>query len=128
MAAPSKLLLDTHVFLWWRINSPRLGHEARDAIGRAELVFVSAASAWEASIKVALGRLELPEPLENGVVDSGFEKLLVDFVHAERVADLPHHHKDPFDRLLIAQAQTERLTLVSHDPVFEEYEVEVVWT
>lgn len=77
---------------------------------------------------MALGRLELPEPFEDGVADSGFEKLLIDFVHAEQVAELPHHHKDPFDRLLIAQALTERLILVSHDTALEDYEVEMLWT
>lgn len=128
MTIPSKLLLDTHVFLWWRLDSARLQKQAREAIASAELVFVSTASAWEAAIKMSLGRLKLPEPFEKGVVDSAFEKLLVDFPHARRVAELPRHHKDPFDRLLIAQAQTERLTLVTHDPAFDDYEIEVLWT
>lgn len=128
MPAPNRLLLDTHVFLWWRIDSPRLRAEARDAIGTADMVFVSAASAWEAAIKIGLGRLELPESFEAGVLDSGFERLLIRFSHAERTSELPLHHRDPFDRLLIVQAQEEDLLLVTHDSAFEDYEVEVLWT
>jgi PIN domain nuclease of toxin-antitoxin system len=128
MASPNRLLLDTHVFLWWRTDSPRVRDEARTAIGMADLVFVSAASAWEAAIKIGLGRLEIPESFEAGVVDSGFEKLLIRFSHAERTARLPHHHRDPFDRLLIAQAQEEDLVLVTHDRAFKDYQVEVLWT
>lgn len=128
MAAPTKLLLDTHVFLWWRTDSPQLKGTAREAIGQADLVFVSAASAWEAAIKMGLGRLELPQSFEEGVQDSGFERLLVDFSHAERVAALPMHHRDPFDRLLVAQAQQEDLTLVTHDQALEGYDLDILWT
>lgn len=128
MPAPNRLLLDTHVLLWWRTDSPRLRAEARDAIGTADMVFVSAASAWEAAIKIGLGRLELPESFEKGVLDSGFERLLIRFSHAERTSELPLHHRDPFDRLLIAQAQEEDLLLVTHDSAFEDYEVEILWT
>lgn len=122
-----RLLLDTHVFLWWRMNDRRLHKPARDAISSADLVFVSAASAWEAAIKVRLGKLRLPEPLEAGVMDSGFEKLPIQFSHAEAAARLPPHHSDPFDRMLIAQAREERLTLVTHDRAFEPYRVPLIW-
>jgi PIN domain nuclease of toxin-antitoxin system len=90
-------------------------------------VFVSVASAWEAAIKVSLGRLDLPDTLEAGVLASGFEKLLTTFSHAERAAGLPLRHRDPFDRMLVAQAQAEGLTLVTHDRLLEPYEVEILW-
>lgn len=122
------LLLDTHVFLWWRMNAPDLTEEARHAVARADTVLVSAASAWEAAIKVALGRLTLPEPFARGVEGSAFVKLAITFAHADRVGHLPHHHGDPFDRLLVAQAQVEELTLVTHDRKLEPYDVDVLWT
>lgn len=125
---PSRLLLDTHVFLWWRGEPSRLSPEVRSRIATAELVFVSAASAWEAGIKVALGRLILPDTIEAGVLASGFEKLLITFPHAERAASLPVHHRDPFDRMLVAQAQIEDLTLVTHDGLLRPYDVEILWT
>ena len=118
------LLLDTHVFLWWRENNARLSGRARNGIATADLVMVSAASAWEAAIKVALGRLRLPDTFESGVRDSGFERLPVGFAHAEESGRLPSHHRDPFDRMLVAQARVERLTLVTHDRRLEPYEAE----
>lgn len=127
-AKPDLLLLDTHVFLWWKAVSPRLRDEARQAIAHAEAVFVSAASAWEAAIKAGLGRLELPDRFEAGVEESGFEKLPITFGHAEAAGALPPHHRDPFDRMLVAQAQAERLVLVTHDRQFKPYEVQVLWT
>ena len=126
--AASRLLLDTHVFLWWRTDSRMLKRSAREAIAEAEVVFVSAASAWEAAIKVALGRLQIPASIESGVVDSGFEKLAVGFSHAETAGALPLHHSDPFDRMLVAQARIEDLTLVTHDPRMEPYGVSILWT
>lgn len=123
-----RLLLDTHVFLWWRADDAKLKRAARAAISEASLVFVSAASAWEAAIKAALGRLELPEPLEAGVEDSGFTKLAIGFSHAEAAAALPDHHSDPFDRMLVAQARVEKLVLVTHDPRIKPYDVQVLWT
>jgi len=123
----SRLLLDTHVFLWWRGEPARLGSAVRDRIATADIVFVSVASAWEAAIKASLGRIELPDTIEAGVLASGFEKLLITFSHAERVTALPPHHRDPFDRMLVAQAQSEGLTLVTHDRLLEPYEVEILW-
>jgi PIN domain nuclease of toxin-antitoxin system len=123
----SRLLLDTHVFLWWRGEPARLSSAVRSSIATADIVFVSAASAWEAAIKVSLGRLELPDTVEAGVLASGFEKLLITFSHAEHAAHLPSHHKDPFDRMLVAQAQAEGLTLVTHDRLLEPYGVEILW-
>ncbi|GIW41931.1 MAG: twitching motility protein PilT [Candidatus Binatia bacterium] len=128
MKRRARLLLDTHVFLWWRVNDRRLRKEARQAIADAEIVFVSAATAWEIAIKIALGRLRIPEPVEAGVKKSGFEKLPIDFAHAESAARLPPHHADPFDRMLVAQAREEGLVLVTGDRRIGLYDVDVVWT
>lgn len=124
----SGLLLDTHVFLWWRSAPERLPVAALEAVADADLVFVSAASAWEAAIKVSLGRLELPEPLEAGVLASGFERLPITFAHAEAAAGLPPHHRDLFDRMLVAQARLEGLVLVTHDRHLARYEVDTFWS
>lgn len=123
-----RLLLDTHVFLWWRENHPRLGAEVRKVIADADEAFVSAASAWEVAIKVGIGKLSIPGPFEEGVERSGFDKLPVEFRHAAAVSALPHHHGDPFDRMLIAQALTEGLTLVTHDRLFQPYGIPILWT
>jgi PIN domain nuclease of toxin-antitoxin system len=128
LSVVSRLLLDTHVFLWWRADARQLGRGAREAIADADIVFVSAASAWEAAIKAALGRLRIPGSIEAGVLDSGFERLPITFAHAETSAALPSHHSDPFDRLLVAQAQLERLILVTHDRRLRAYEVEILLT
>jgi PIN domain nuclease of toxin-antitoxin system len=108
------LLLDTHAFLWWRLNDARIAG-ARDAISNAPEVFVSVASAWEASVKIGLGKLTLDERFEEMIAGSRFSPLPIAFAHTERVVGLPRHHKDPFDRMLVAQALEENLTLVTHD-------------
>lgn len=123
-----RLLLDTHVFLWWNEDDPRLKQEVKDAIVGAEGNIVSAASAWEVAIKSALGKLQLQFPFEEAVEINAFQKLAVDFRHASATAALPAYHGDPFDRLLIAQALTEGLTLVTHDRVFARYGIPVIWT
>ena len=127
MTPASRLLLDTHVFLWWRAEPSRLSSKVRSSIATADVVFVSVASAWEAAIKTSLGRLELPDTIEAGVLASGFEKLLITFSHTEHAGGLPPHHRDPFDRMLVAQAQAEGLTLVTHDRLLEPYDVEILW-
>ncbi|HEV8176678.1 MAG TPA: type II toxin-antitoxin system VapC family toxin [Gemmatimonadales bacterium] len=114
------LLLDTHVLIWWD-EGRRLSPGARRAIDAADAVYVSAASAWEIAIKIGLGRLRPTRTVQEAATDSGFLELPVTFRHAELVAHLPVHHRDPFDRLLIAQAEAERLTLVTRDPVFQRY-------
>ncbi len=124
----AKLLLDTHVFLWWRTDDPHLGAQAREAIARADLVYVSAASVWEAAIKASLGKLRLPESMAKGVADSGFDPLPIGFDHAELAAALPPHHADRFDRMLVAQAVAEDLLLVSHDRRLEPYDAPILWT
>lgn len=119
------LLLDTHVLIWWD-EGRRLTSEARRAIGEADDVYVSAASAWEIAIKTGLGRLKPSRTVEQAAAESGFLELPVTFRHAARVASLPPHHRDPFDRLLVAQATEEGLTLVSRDPAFGPYGITVV--
>ncbi len=126
--ARARLLLDTHVFLWWRADSRQLRAAARAAISAADLVFVSAATAWEAGIKSALGRLRIPDTIAAGIADSGFEELPITVAHAEAAAALPPLHADPFDRMLVAQARLERLTLVTHDERLRGYHVDVLWT
>lgn len=119
------LLLDTHVLVWWD-EGQRLSAEARRAIREADEVYVSAASAWEVAIKIGLGRLTPRRTVERAAAESGFVELPVTFRHAARVASLPSHHRDPFDRLLIAQAAEEGLTVVSRDPVFGLYRLPLV--
>ena len=122
-----RLLLDTHVFLWWREANHRIGEGECRAIAQADAVHVSAASAWEVAIKVALGKLEIPGPLERAVEESQFEQLPITFAHASAVTGLAPHHGDPFDRMLVAQALVEHLTIVTHDRRFEPYGVPVIW-
>ena len=93
----------------------------------ADDVFVSAATAWEAAFKAALGRLLYPDTMEKGVEASGFEKIAISLEHAERAARLPQHHYDPFDRMLVAQAQAEALTPVTDDARIVRYEVALLW-
>ena len=119
------LLLDTHVLIWWD-EGRRLAAEARRAIANADSVYVSAASAWEVAIKTGLGRLRPIRTVEQAVDESGFLELPVTFRHAERVGKLPPHHRDLFDRLLIAQADVEELTLATRDAVFARYGVGVI--
>lgn len=125
------LLLDTHVWLWTLVSPERLGP------GPAELIedtgtrlFLSAASSWEIAIKYRLGRLPLPEPPEQFIpprlIRDGIAPLPVHHHHACRVADLPLHHRDPFDRLLVAQAQIEGMTLLTADRSLLPYAIEVV--
>jgi PIN domain nuclease of toxin-antitoxin system len=125
------LLLDTQALLWWRQGSRKLGPRARAAIEtQAATVRVSAASAWELAIKARAGRLKLREPLHlwlpRAIETSGFATLHVTIDHAVGVASLPDHHADPFDRLLIAQARFEDLTVVTSDAAFDDYDVRVL--
>ena len=123
-----KLLLDTHVVLWWVQDDRRLGREARDAIARADFVWVSAASGWEVATKVSKRQLRVTEPLHVTVVADGFTELPFALRHAEELQRLPSHHRDPFDRILVAQARVEGATIVTHDRAFEAYGVPVIWT
>lgn len=117
-----RLLLDTHVVLWWLAADPTLGSAARAAIAAPRAaVFVSAASAWEISIKRALGKLVAPDDLADQVTAHRFEALSITLGHAMAAGALPPHHDDPFDRMLVAQAKTEELTVVTRDQRFALY-------
>jgi PIN domain nuclease of toxin-antitoxin system len=119
------LLLDTHTFLWW--DSGKLARSVIRRIQAAGDVYVSAASAWEIAIKASLGKIEAHASVAEASLDYGFLPLAISLEHADAVRALPRHHRDPFDRILVAQAMTERLTLVSKDPLLGRYDVEVVW-
>lgn len=118
------MLLDTHVLLWAVADRSRLGAPVQTAIldGRNDVV-VSAATVWEIGVKRASGMLSAPDDLPAVVVDSGFQLLSITAQHASLAASLPRHHLDPFDRMLIAQALVEGLTLVTRDPAIGRYEV-----
>jgi PIN domain nuclease of toxin-antitoxin system len=122
-----RLLLDTHVVLWWRTDSARLKPAVRRAIGTTDIVWVSAASGWEIAIKQALGKLRIQDSFAGMVAESDFLELPVTLKHAEQLLDLPAHHTDPFDRMLIAQAHVESATIVTHDRRFELYDIPVLW-
>jgi PIN domain nuclease of toxin-antitoxin system len=126
------LLLDTHTFLWWITDAPKLSKAARDLMGNGQnTLYWSAASSWEVSIKYALGRLPLPEIpeifLPSELSQNRIESLPVIDAHAFRAGHLPRYHRDPFDRMLIAQAQVESLVLLSNDQKLGLYDVEVRW-
>ena len=119
-----RLLLDTHALLWWLADSVELSAEAREQIADgANEVVVSAASAWEMAIKQATGKLRVPDDLASTVEASFLVQLPITFEHSFRAGSLPPHHQDPFDRMLIAQALVEGLTIVTRDPRFEPYGV-----
>ena len=123
-----RLLLDTHILLWWLSDDASLPDAARAAIRDASSeVFVSAATAWEIAIKQALGKLEFPiAQLSEILAEEGFEALGIAIDHAVIAGGLPPHHGDPFDRMLVAQAQREGLTLVTVDAMIRRYAVAVL--
>jgi PIN domain nuclease of toxin-antitoxin system len=122
-----RLLLDTHILLWWLDDAPALPAAARAAISdfRSE-IFVSAATAWEISIKRALGKLDFTARMAEILLEAGCSCLPVKLDHAIIAAELPAHHSDPFDRMLVAQAQREGLTIVTADPLIRRYAVAVL--
>jgi PIN domain nuclease of toxin-antitoxin system len=128
-----KVLLDTHAFLWWIADDPQLSPRARRILGAgANEVYFSAASGWEIAIKARLGRLsvagaEVGSFVAEQVAANGFKVLPINLTHALKTYSLPDHHKDPFDRLLVAQAATEELALVSADRQLAAYKVRIVW-
>jgi PIN domain nuclease of toxin-antitoxin system len=120
------LLLDTHVLIWWALGEP-ITEAAREAISAPEnQVVVSAASIWEAEIKVTTGKLKLDIDLAGSARERALTELAISFEHAAEAARLPQHHRDPFDRMLVAQARLEGLTLVTRDPDFEAYDVKLM--
>jgi len=121
------LFLDTHVLLWWLDDSPKLSRTGRNAIADPEnLIILSAVVIWEIRIKQALGKLEIPQNFYRVVKDQGFELLSITADHAHAVGDLPMHHRDPFDRMIIAQAKLENLHVVTHDIMFQKYDIPVL--
>lgn len=125
-----RVLLDTHAFLWWVEDDARLSLAAREAITDAAEGLLSIASCWELAIKVSRGRLTLSRPigrLAEVLGASELRLLPIDLDDVARVATLPFHHRDPFDRMLVAQALSEELVIVSADPVFRKYGVKRVW-
>ena len=120
------LLLDTHAVIWFLGGYEALRDEARAAIESADRVFVSAASIWELATKVARGRLDAPADFTHRLVDLGMMPLALEWEHARVAGGLPLHHRDPFDRMLIAQAIVERLTIVTRDRAFDRYPVPVI--
>jgi PIN domain nuclease of toxin-antitoxin system len=121
-----RLLLDTHVLLWWLADDPALAKQARRLIANEPEVFASAASAWEIAIKRTLGKLEAPEDLPAALDAGGIARLPIEFEHAAVAGALPRHHDDPFGRMLVAQAQCEGLTLLTSDPRSSSYAVTVL--
>jgi PIN domain nuclease of toxin-antitoxin system len=128
-----RVLLDTSVFLWWVSSAAdRLSERARWAIEEPDNdVFLSVASAWEIAIKAEQGRLSLPAAAERYLPDllarTGFSPLVIQLAHVLRAGALPPHHRDPFDRLLVAQSQIEDAPIVTADPAIGRYEVEIIW-
>lgn len=127
-----RVLLDTHAFLWWILESPKLSELAWEAIADEsnELLF-SVVSGWEISIKVGVGKLELPDVPRDFVTEqvllNDLKVLPVSLDHALRVYELPDHHQDPFDRLLVSQALAEETPILSADPAIRRYPVETIW-
>ncbi|MEO1186528.1 MAG: type II toxin-antitoxin system VapC family toxin [Cyanobacteria bacterium J06636_27] len=127
-----KALLDTHAFIWWVTDDSRLSSTARGIIAdESNVLFLSAASAWEIVIKVRLGKLNLPEPPETYIPSrltmNRFESLPIQMVHALQVVNLPDFHRDPFDRIIIAQSQVEKMPIVTVDTKITQYPVNVIW-
>jgi PIN domain nuclease of toxin-antitoxin system len=127
-----RLLLDTHSFLWFAEGDDRLSVDARNAIADLENeAYLSTASLWEMAIKINIGKLRLPMPLGELVTEqvreNAFDILRPEVPHYDTYVDLPLHHRDPFDRMIIAQAQAEELQVVGHDQAFDHYDVDLLW-
>lgn len=127
-----QLLLDTHSFLWFIGGDKRLSAKAKEAIADLENeVFLSVASLWEMAVKINIGKLKLPRPYEELIPEQLMQNeirvLRAELSHLTQYIALPLHHRDPFDRLLVAQAQVEEMTVVSKDEAFESYDVDLLW-
>lgn len=121
-----RLLVDTHVVVWWLLDSPQLSDETKELLDTEALTYVSAVTPWELAVKQALGKLEGPSDLPDRTRDCQLKPLPITALHGVRAGQLPLHHKDPFDRILVAQAQTEGLTLVTRDKYIPLYDVPVL--
>ena len=121
-----RLLVDSHVALWWLEGSDSLGSRCRQLIEHADEVYFSAVTPWELGIKRALGKLTMPDGLVGALQSGGLVPLAISAEHAEHAPSLPAHHQDPFDRMLVAQAQLEALALVTADQALGSYDIEIV--
>lgn len=122
-----RILLDTHVLLWALAGDDRLAPRSVDLVADGRnIVCVSAASVWEIAIKRSLGKLRAPDDTIAAIDAASFRRLPIGFEHADAVAKLPNLHRDPFDRLLVAQASVEGLALMTHDPMVQQYDVDVL--
>ena len=123
------ILLDTHILLWWLADNARLTKKVKSAIANPDnVVYTSPASIWEASIKRALGRREFDDKkLLTAIESSGFREVVITMQHGQVAGNLPRYHEDPFDRMLIAQAQVNNLTIITHDKQFKHYDISVIW-
>ena len=122
------VLLDTHALIWALEDSPRLSQRARETIiDPANHVLVSAASGWEIAIKQALGKLSTPDDLEQAMDAAGFAQRAITFADALILRALPVHHRDPFDRMLVAQALHDGVPIVTCDPLIARYQVQIIW-
>ncbi|MBA3924611.1 MAG: type II toxin-antitoxin system VapC family toxin [Nostocaceae cyanobacterium] len=127
-----RALLDTHAFIWWVTDDSQLSPTAKSIItDQDNVLYLSAASAWEIVIKVRLGKLDLPEPPEiyipSRLIINQFESLPIEIVHALQVINLPDLHRDPFDRIIIAQSQVEKMPILTVDSKITSYPVDVIW-
>jgi PIN domain nuclease of toxin-antitoxin system len=122
------LLLDSHALLWWEEDDTRLSERARERMERPDSeVLFSAVSLWELAIKQALGKLRLPDSLMSRLAEEGFRELSITAAYGLLAGELPRHHNDPFDRMLVAQARSEGLTIVTADRRIAAYDVPVLW-
>jgi PIN domain nuclease of toxin-antitoxin system len=127
-----KILIDTHCWLWWIAAPDKLSDKARNQIeDRSNTIFFSAASSWEIAIKYSIGKLKLPEHPElfvpKRLARDKISSMPIEHIHALHVTDLPYHHRDPFDRLIISQSQIERIPVMTVDPQFEPYDLDLIW-
>jgi PIN domain nuclease of toxin-antitoxin system len=123
-----RLLIDSHAFLWWSEDSPALGSAARSAIADpVNEALISVAALWELTIKASSGKLTLPADLETMAATLGFSVLSINFMHLRRLGLLPRVHRDPFDRMMIAQALAEGIPIITGDRAFAAYGVQTVW-
>jgi PIN domain nuclease of toxin-antitoxin system len=122
------LLLDSHALLWWQADDPRLGAHVRETMRRPDVpLFFSTASIWELAVKQAQQKLDFPETLLDILIEEDFTELSISSTHALLAGALPPHHGDPFDRMIVAQAQSEGLTVVTRDERIGMYDVPVLW-
>ncbi|NEO70598.1 type II toxin-antitoxin system VapC family toxin [Moorena sp. SIO3H5] len=126
----SSFLLDTHAFIWLSENDPNLPNKLRDMIEAADSVYLSIASLWEIAIKLNLGKLSLQrsyQTIESELQSSDISLLPISFIDTLQISNLPLHHRDPFDRMLIAQAMNRSLVLISRDNKFDAYPIQRLW-